>query len=555
MNGWIDSIKNALDENAFEQAKIEQESGKDPADFLLKGKHLTTPALLGSLSSFYRLPSLLLNQYEPDEKAIARVPEEVARRFSVMPLFILKDKLYVATSNPADLMAIDFIRIQTGLSVEEFVTTAGNIEQAINRHYLVSERTKETVKTIVAQKKEELEVEDEFFSVSFDDHDAPSIKLVDHIISTAIRLGASDIHIEPFQESSLLRFRLDGVLREYAPPPLDMIKSVISRIKILANLDVAERRLPQDGRSAYALDEKEYDLRVSVIPNLYGESIVIRILAASAEVKELKNLGFEDAMLEEYERMIIKPHGVLLVTGPTGSGKSTTLYATLRHIFTTEKKIITLEDPIESKITGITQFQMNSAIGFTFARALRSVLRHDPEIILVGEIRDQETAEIAIRASLTGHLLFSTLHTNDAPSAPTRLIDMGVAGYLVMNSLIGVLAQRLIRRLCPYCKKPIQPEESHHSALEITSIPSDATLHGPEGCGNCQKLGYKGRVAIYELLPITPEMKRLPEKEMTAERLRQIAERQGFVSLRQSGVKKWFQGMTSLEEVVKLTVE
>jgi type II secretory ATPase GspE/PulE/Tfp pilus assembly ATPase PilB-like protein len=269
----------------------------------------------------------------------------------------------------------------------------------------------------------------------------------------------------------------------------------------------------------------------------------------------LQSLGFSPEMLQRYIRMISRPHGVLLVTGPTGSGKSTTLYASLRHIYTPEKKILTLEDPVEAKIPGVTQFQMNSAIGFTFARALRSVLRHDPEIVLVGEIRDQETAEIAIRASLTGHLLLSTLHTNDATSAPTRLIDMGVPGYLVMTSLLGVLAQRLIRRLCPRCRQPLVVDPGQLRSLGLETLPPGATIHRPVGCGECQNRGYRGRVAIYELLEITPAMRRLPEAELTSERLLQMATAEGFVSLRQSAVASWLQGLTSFEEVMKVTVE
>ena len=553
MSTWLDSLSENLNPDILEQARQVEQQGIDPADFLLKGEHLTSNAVLSSLSDFYTIPAMTLGHYEPDERAISKVSEEVARRFRLMPLFISRDKFYIATSKPGNLFCSDYMSTLTTMTIEEVVTTDENIEQAINRYYLAGDRTREKVKTIVSLKEEK--PAEEIQEITLDDQDAPSIRLVNHIVSSAIRLGASDIHIEPFEDSVLLRYRLDGILREYPPPPLDMIKAITSRIKIISNLDVAERRLPQDGRTSFEIDGKEYDLRVSIIPNLFGESIVIRILASSAEVKDLKNLGFSPKMLRDYSRMITKPYGVVLVTGPTGSGKSTTLYATLRHILSPEKKIITLEDPVEAKIKGITQFQIQAPIGFTFARALRSVLRHDPEVVLVGEIRDQETAETAIRASLTGHMLFSTLHTNDAPSAPTRLIDMGVPGYLVMTSLIGVLAQRLVRRLCPQCKEPFQPEQSHLATVGITELPHGATPYRPVGCGNCQQLGYKGRIALYELLEVTSEMRRLPEKEMTSDRLRDCAESQGFFSLRQSGIEKWLSGVTSLEEVIKLTVE
>jgi type II secretory ATPase GspE/PulE/Tfp pilus assembly ATPase PilB-like protein len=554
MSTWLDSVKDKLEQSLWEKAREEEEAGKDPRDFILKGEYLESGVFLNSLSVFYDIPSILLDQYEPEDVAVAKIGEKEARRFGLMPLFILKENLFVAVSEPGNLDVEDYIRHKTGLTMVEIVTTGENIESAINRHYLSGERTAEKVKTISA-KKPEVKASTPLEEIRLSSDESPSVQLTDHIISSAIRLGASDIHLEPLSDGVYLRYRIDGVLREYPPPPPDLLKAITSRMKILAELDVSEKRLPQDGRITFKVDSRDYDLRVSMIPNLYGESVVIRVLTSSSNVKELSDLGFSELMLKKYCRMILKPHGVLLVTGPTGSGKSTTLYATLRHVLTPEKKILSLEDPVEAQIRGVTQFQMNPAIGFTFARCLRSVLRHDPEIVLLGEIRDEETAEIAIRASLTGHMIFSTLHTNDAASAPTRLIDMGVPSYLVMASLVGVLAQRLVRRLCLKCRAPYHPDKEHLEAVGLHQLPAAAAPFRPVGCSACEHTGYKGRAAIYELLEISPEIRRLSGDDMTAVTIQQAAEKQGFVSLRQSGVEKWCSGLTSLEEVVKLTVE
>ena len=556
MSEWLESLAGLIPEEVLEQARALVDQGGEPGEFLLGRKDVPAGRVLAALSRHHGLPALLLATYHPEQEALERVPEELSRRFSIFPLFLHKDRIFIATAEPWELSVEDFVRRKTGLTMEPVVALRSDIERAINRFYLTGDKTARKVQALSGQAADSPRPEPAAPAFTpMEDPDAPSIKLASHILSTGIRLGASDIHLEPFEDRVSLRYRLDGILREHPAPPLELLRAVTSRLKILANLDVSERRLPQDGRITTVVDGRDYDLRVSIIPNLFGESVVIRILASRAEIQDLQALGFAPEMMERYLRLISRPHGVVLVTGPTGSGKSTTLYASLQKLYTPEKKILTLEDPVESRMAGITQFQMNPAIGFTFARALRSVLRHDPEIVLLGEIRDQETAEIAIRASLTGHLLLSTLHTNDAASAPMRLIDMGVPGYLVMTSLLGVLAQRLLRRLCPRCRRRCQVEPGHLRALGLEALPPEATPFQPVGCAECQNLGYRGRVAVYELLEISPEMRRVPEAELTSERLLELAGTRGFVSLRQSAVARWLEGLTSFEEVMKITVE
>ena len=485
--------------------------------------------------------------------ALAVVAHEVARRFGVIPLFLLEDHLYLAVSNPMDLQAQDFIRQLTRKTIEPVLATRADIEDALSRHYLGKERSAQAMGAIASRKPEGL-VELPESTVRLEDEDAPVIKLVNYMLSQAVHLGASDIHLEPFSQKASLRYRVDGILHEFPPPPLHLFRSLVSRIKIISNLDISERRLPQDGRTTVRVNERDYDLRVSIIPNMHGEGVVIRILDPSRMGQDLEDLGFDADLLERYERLIHKPYEILLVVGPTGSGKTTTLYATLKKIYTPRRKLITLEDPVEFQLDGVTQIQVNPDIGFTFAQGLRSILRHDPDVVMLGEIRDLESAEIALRASLTGHLLFSTMHTNDAPLAVTRLVDMGIQAFLVLSSLLGVLAQRLVRRLCGECKTRTHPTPSELQALGISALPAGTTLFKPVGCAACGNLGYKGRVGIYEFLEITPEMRRLGSDDLKAPLLRDLAAPQGYRTLRDAALEKLYKGITSAEEVVGVTM-
>lgn len=595
MSGWLESVRDLVPAEAFDHALEVARLGGDAADVLANAGHLSPQQLLASLSTFHDLPAVLLHQYEPEDAAVERVGEEVARRLGIMPLFVTRGRLYVAMSDPDNVEAEDYLTQVADLPLERLITTRGNIEQALNRYFLAHSRNARKMEGFTASWASgaaksapptktgsapdapatppspaptaappspaaqaasggSMHVASRGDGTVGDD-EAPAVKIVHHILTSAVRLGASDIHLEPFGDRALLRYRVDGVLREYPAPPLDVMKAVVSRLKIVANLDVSERRLPQDGRASYTVDGRGWDLRLSIIPNLYGESVVVRVLDPGGERKTVADLDFPPDVLERYLRAVKRPHGVVLVTGPTGSGKSTTLYGTLRQVQTLEKKILTLEDPVEAQLEGVTQFQMNPTIGLTFGRVLRSVLRHDPEIILVGEIRDLETAEIAIRASLTGHLLLSTLHTNDAASAATRLMDMGVPSHMVLTSLLGVLAQRLVRRLCTHCQRPFEVTSGLLHSLDLAALPAGATPRESNGCGRCEHSGYKGRTGIYEWLEITPAMRRLGPEEVTAERLVSLASQDGFVQLRERAVDKWLQGVTSASEVVKVTLE
>jgi len=551
VSSWLDLVQNELNSEFLEKARAEEAEGRSPADFLLEQKALSSRTILGALSRHYQLPALDVENYQPDEKSLARLTEEQIRQFTMLPLFEIEDHLYVTITDPDNLAAQDFLRQLTGFSIDLIITTLTSMMTATNKIFLTSDKTTKAMGAFAAEKRQGVMVPES--EIRVEDENAPTIKLVNYILSQGINMGASDIHVESFPSKALLRYRIDGILHEFPPPPLPMYKALVSRIKIISSLDVSERRLPQDGRASFRSGGKEYDLRVSIIPNIHGEGVVIRILDTQGKGKELLELGFSPYLRQRYEALIKKPYGILLVTGPTGSGKTTTLYATLKHIYTPRKKIITIEDPVEYKLDGITQIQINMAIDFTFAAALRSILRHDPDVILLGEIRDRDSADIAIRSSLTGHLVFSTLHTNDSVSALTRLIDMGVPPFLVFASLLGAIAQRLIRLLCAECKKPFEITAADCAALGIDPPPAGTRLFQPYGCPACNNLGYKGRSAVYELFEVTPKMRTIPQGEVTADAIRVLLEGTNFVSLRKSALDKFLSGQTGIEEVLSLT--
>lgn len=530
-------------------SNVSTPQGKDDSGEFLHYRN----AELEAISEEYHLPIVDLDYYHPDNAAAAKVSEDLMRRFVLFPLFQIKKQLYIATTNPNDPLPREFLWHLTGLNIEQVLASHDAIERSINHYFLTQENARETFQAFA--KDSQPIVSGEEVHLQLGDDNAPAIKMVQYIISQAIKLGASDVHFEAFEDGVMLRYRVDGVLHEVPPPPSYLFPSLVSRIKIISNLDISERRLPQDGRTTFCMDNRDYDLRVSVIPNIYSEGVVVRILDTKSAGMELDNIGFPPALLARYEHLIQMPYGIILVTGPTGAGKSTTLYATLKRIYKPEKKIITLEDPVEYKLRGVTQIQVHPDIGLTFAAGLRSILRHDPDVVMLGEIRDLESAEIAIRASLTGHLVFSTLHTNDAVSAITRLLDMGIPNYLIFSSLLGVVAQRLVRRLCPDCKTPVTPDDALLQLLNITSLPDGAVLYSAKGCPACENMGYKGREGIFELLEVSPEIRRLPQIEISPETIRNILANKDFLSMREHALQKLFSGLTTIEEVLNLTME
>lgn len=550
---WDEILRGSVPPEALAAAAANDWDGLSPADYLLRRGLVSQGALLTALGRHYGCAFVLLRRFHPNPAALARVPQDLARRFRVVPLFCLERELYLATVDPMEITAQDFLRRVTGLAIRPVVALPADIDDALKRYYFDRGAAEQAMDAITGGRAEAAAPVQ--VALPTDDEDAPTIRLINYVLSHAIELGASDIHLEPYGAECVMRFRVDGILHDFPPPPVDMYPSLVSRIKVMSALDISEKRLPQDGRMHFEATGGRCDLRVSIIPGVHGESVVIRVMETGAARQDVSELGFDEDLRLRWERLITRPYGMILVTGPTGSGKSTTLYTTLRRIYSPRRKIITLEDPVESNLRGITQFQINSGVGFTFARGLRSVLRHDPDVIMLGEIRDQESAEIALRSSLTGHLLFSTLHTNDALAAVSRLVDMGIPSFLVLSSLSAVLAQRLLRRLCVECRKPDQPDSVLLAAAGLSALPAGTVIYRPGGCRACGNLGYRGRVGVYQMFEICGRIRRLPPDQLGPEHLLPLAQEQGYKSLRESALEKLFAGVTSLEEVASLVVD
>jgi type IV pilus assembly protein PilB len=525
---------------------------------LAKQGILSEEELTKFLSQQYKVPAVDLSEYDIDDEVVKLIEKSVALKHTVLPIARVGSSLILAMMDPSNLHAIDDIKFMTGYNVEPVVASEAAILAAIERYYedrldytdVLDEMGLDEDMIELGEDDEEVDVTDlERMSA-----DAPIVKLVNMIIFNAIKKGASDIHVEPYEKFVRVRYRLDGVLVEEMQPPLRMKNAIISRIKIMSSLDIAERRLPQDGRIKLRIGkEREMDFRVSVLPTLFGEKVVLRILDKSSLQLDMTKLGFEVEPLEHFREAIYRPYGMVLVTGPTGSGKTTSLYSALTELNKISHNISTAEDPVEYNLPGINQVQMHDEIGLNFAAALRSFLRQDPDIIMVGEIRDYETAEIAVKAALTGHLVLSTLHTNDAPSTITRLLNMGVEPFLVTASTNLVLAQRLVRKLCD-CKKP--EEISKKAALAAGFTESElGTLKpmGAAGCRNCNDTGYKGRIALYEVMTFGEDLKEMVLQGASAAELKAEAMRRGMSSLRRSGLNKVIDGVTSIDEVMRVT--
>ncbi len=520
------------------------------------------------LSRQYGVPSIDLGKFEVDPTVIKLVPAETSQKYQIVPLSRAGANLTIAMVDPTNVFAMDDIKFMTGYNVEPVVASETAIMDAIEKYYgsMHSLQIKEELdKLVEAEAESDVEVLEEAEDIDLDDlersaEDAPVVKLCNLILTDALRRGASDIHIEPYEREFRVRFRIDGVLYVVMNPPMRLREAITSRLKIMAKLDIAEKRLPQDGRIKIRMNSggkmRELDFRVSTLPTLFGEKVVLRLLDKENLMLDMTKLGFEVHSLKRFEDAILKPWGMVLVTGPTGSGKTNTLYSGISRLNTQETNIMTAEDPVEFNLVGINQVQMKESIGLNFAAALRSFLRQDPNIILVGEIRDFETAEIAVKAALTGHLVLSTLHTNDAPSTINRLMNMGIEPFLVATSVHLICAQRLVRRICKDCRAAM--ELPPQALIDIGFTPDDAkdvTAYKGSGCSNCNNTGYKGRVGLYEVMECSDNVRQLVLEGASALELKRISVEDGMLTLRQSGLQKIKDGLTTIEEVVRETVK
>ncbi|MGE5629867.1 MAG: GspE/PulE family protein [Caulobacteraceae bacterium] len=549
----IDS-RQITEEQLAAALNLQKRTGKRLGEVLVSEGFLSQEELIRILETQLGIPRIDLKKFMIDAKSVKLVPENIARKHELIA--VRNDGVFmtVALSDPLNYIALDDVRMASGMDVKPVIATPDDINACIERYYgsRAAERAVEDFKKeykILEKEAEELK--------SSDVDSAPTVRLVNSIIDQAVKIGASDIHIEPYDKDIRIRYRIDGVLQEIMKMSKQTLPAVAARIKILSQMNIAEKRLPQDGRIETEVDGKDIDLRVSTLPTIYGEKIVIRILNKSSFIFSKENLGLRKEDIKKFNSIIANPYGIILVTGPTGSGKSTTLYSMLTELNDTGKNIITIEDPVEYTLEGINQVQVNTKAGLNFANGLRSILRQDPNIIMVGEIRDSETAEIAIRSSLTGHLVLSTLHTNDAPGAVTRLIDMGIEPFLVSSSLVGVMAQRLVRKVCSYCKEAYEAEEWEKRLLAYSyDMDKKLILYKGKGCQYCGGSGYKGRTAIFEIMPITKKHRTLIERKATTDELRDYSMRdEGMVTLRQNAMKLVIDGVTTTEEMLRVTFE
>jgi type IV pilus assembly protein PilB len=562
---------NLINQEQLEKALEEQkQTGGRIGEHLIRLGYVTEEDILDCLSQQYGVPSINLRHFDIDESIIRLIPADVARKYQFIPVSKTGATLTVAMGDPTNVFAMDDITFITGYRVEPVVASEEALREAIDKYYgtthaLELKKVMEDLQTVEDSALEVLEddIEDtdvaDITDLEASADEAPVVRLVNLILTDALKRGASDIHIEPYEKSYRVRFRIDGVLSEVMNPPMKLKEAIASRLKILSKLDIAEKRLPQDGRIKIKMKFqgklKELDFRVSTIPTMHGEKIVMRLLDKDNLMLDMTKLGFEKGSLKGFEEAIFKPYGMVLVTGPTGSGKTNTLYSALQRINTPEVNIMTAEDPVEFQLPGINQVQMKESIGLNFAAALRSFLRQDPNIVLVGEIRDFETAEIAIKAALTGHLVLSTLHTNDAPATINRLMNMGIEPFLVATSVNLIAAQRLIRRICQNCKQ--EEDVPVQALLNVGFSETEAPqiqLYKGRGCEQCNQRGYKGRVGLFEVMEVTEDIRELVLSGASAVELRRRALEEGMIGLRQSGLQKIRDGVTTIEEVVRETV-
>lgn len=529
-------------------------SGRKLGETLVDEGIATEENIARALSNQFHYDMVDLQNVEIPQEILELVPANVLKKHRAIPFEYSPDNmnvLRVAMSDPMDIGAMDDINIITNLQVEPVVATMGSVMLAIDRYYGQAEVNSALEEYTREKESQMIEQEDMY---SEDVNNSPIVQLVKGMIDQAVRQRASDIHIEPMEKQVRIRYRIDGALYEKSVYSIRLLPAIVARIKIIGGMDISEKRKPQDGRITQIVDRKEFDIRVSILPTVYGEKIVMRLTSKNALTKEKSQLGLKPDELKKFDHILKNPHGILLVTGPTGSGKSTTLYTALSELNKEDVNIITVEDPVEANIDGINQVQVNNKANLTFASALRSILRQDPDIIMIGEIRDQETASIAVQASITGHLVVSTLHTNSAASTITRLADMGIEPYLIADSTIGVIAQRLVRRLCPECKRQKKADAEELELLQLEPD-ADVTIYEPCGCPRCDGTGFKGRIGVYEIMEVTQPLKSIISKNGSAEDIKEKALEEGMSTLRMSATKYVLEGITSVQEMMRVSFD
>lgn len=540
------------DEQLKSALKKQKYRGKRLGEILVSEKIVTEDEIVDILQMQTGIPKAYFDEYFVDKKAVLTIPEGLAQKYNLIPISFNGDKLNVAMSDPMNMFALDDVRIASGHEIVPMIATSTQIQRAIETYYTsqkIEKAAEEATKNYdINQKDIEGDI-DEFTNENV--NNAPIVKLVDFIIREAVRLQSSDIHIEPFEKYIKVRYRIDGELHEKQRIQIQSLQSIITRIKIISNLNIAEKRLPQDGRMKIFIDGKNIDLRVSTLPTVFGEKAVIRILKNDSKNINKEKLGMDSENMKKLENIIKSPYGIILATGPTGSGKSTTLYAILKELNNEHRNIVTVEDPVEYMMEGINQVNVNVKAGLNFSSGLRAILRQDPDIIMIGEMRDNETAEIAVRAAITGHLVLSTIHTNDAASSIIRLFDMGIQPYLVANSLSGIIAQRLVKSICPHCKEEYEAKNYEKDILGIKEE-KNITLYRGKGCPKCNGTGYLGRTGVYEILEITKVMREIIAGSGDIELLRKAAIENGMLTIRKCCEKLVYRGITTVDELVKI---
>ncbi len=538
--------------------EVQKRQGGPLSQVLIDENYITEEVLMVSLSEHLGIPPININRVKVPKEIVNLIPKQLATFYQVIPISKMGNTLTVAMADPLNVFALDDLKLMSGMEIQPVVSNPRDVKEKLEEVYSSTSELENLLKDtgvpeleVAKEQQEEIDI-DELLQAT---GDTSVIKVVNILLVQAVQEGASDVHIEPFEKEIKVRYRIDGVLYDRTAPPKQMGPAIVSRIKIMANLDIAERRLPQDGRFRIKLLGKEVDFRISILPTAFGEKVVMRILDKSSLNLDLEDLGFDGVGLERFREAIRRPYGMIIVSGPTGSGKTTTLYAGLMEINTPDINLVTVEDPIEYQLMRVNQVQVNQDIGLTFANGLRSILRQDPDVVMVGEIRDFETADIGVKAALTGHLVFTTLHTNDSAGAITRLNDMGIEPFLISSSLILVLAQRLVRRICKSCKEEIEIDES---VLRRAQVPLDAYGGRPKfyhgrGCKKCGGSGYRGRMAVFEVLKITETIRNLVIRQASSPEIKQKALEDGMRSLRMNAIDKAVEGYTTLEEVLRVT--